>query len=116
MAIIRFRNLCYQHRRDRDRLRQRRQHAVRCRHQGPADFPQSGQAVRESGLHGAYLRREPQQVRDAGERVQGERGHLSRRMLEHYSHVRLDAKRKALDELDIWRESLADQRASAIVQ
>ena len=43
-------------------------------------------------------------------------GHLSRRMLEHYSHVRLDATRKALDELDVWRERLADQRASAIVQ
>jgi len=26
-------------------------------------------------------------------------GHLSRRMLEHYSHIRLDAKRKALDSL-----------------
>jgi hypothetical protein len=39
-------------------------------------------------------------------------GHLSRRMLEHHSHVRLDAKRKALDELDVWRERLADQRGS----
>ena len=27
-------------------------------------------------------------------------GHLSHRMLEHYSHIRLDAKRKALDALD----------------
>ena len=27
-------------------------------------------------------------------------GHLSRKMLEHYSHVRIDAKRKALDQLD----------------
>jgi hypothetical protein len=27
-------------------------------------------------------------------------GHLSRKMLEHYSHVRIDAKRKALDALD----------------
>jgi integrase len=26
-------------------------------------------------------------------------GHLSRRMLERYSHIRLDAKRRALDEL-----------------
>jgi integrase len=26
-------------------------------------------------------------------------GHLSRRMLEHYSHIRLDAKRRALDSL-----------------
>ena len=27
-------------------------------------------------------------------------GHLSRRMLEHYSHIRMDAKRQALDALD----------------
>jgi hypothetical protein len=30
-------------------------------------------------------------------------GHLSRRMLEHYSHIRIDAKRKALDALDAAR-------------
>ena len=30
-------------------------------------------------------------------------GHLSRRMLEHYSHIRIDAKRQALDALDIMR-------------
>lgn len=30
-------------------------------------------------------------------------GHLSRRMLEHYSHIRLDAKRKALEALDEMR-------------
>ena len=27
-------------------------------------------------------------------------GHLSRRMLEHYSHIRLKAKKAALDRLD----------------
>ena len=27
-------------------------------------------------------------------------GHMSRRMLEHYSYVRLDAKRTALDKLE----------------
>ena len=27
-------------------------------------------------------------------------GHLSRRMLEHHSHIRIDAKRQALDALD----------------
>ena len=31
-------------------------------------------------------------------------GHLSRRMLEHYSHIRLKAKRDALDALDAHRE------------
>lgn len=36
-------------------------------------------------------------------------GHLSRRMLEHYSHVRLDAKRKALEELDAWRQKAAQE-------
>jgi hypothetical protein len=30
-------------------------------------------------------------------------GHLSRRMLEHYSHIRIDAKRQALDALDSLR-------------
>jgi hypothetical protein len=33
-------------------------------------------------------------------------GHLSRRMLEHYSHIRIDAKRQALDALDAaWRST-----------
>jgi integrase len=30
-------------------------------------------------------------------------GHLSRRMLEHYSHIRMEAKRKVLEELDARR-------------
>ncbi len=34
-------------------------------------------------------------------------GHLSRRMLEHYSHIRIDAKRQALDALDAARGSTA---------
>jgi integrase len=33
-------------------------------------------------------------------------GHLSRRMLEHYSHIRIDAKRQALDALDAQRGSV----------
>ena len=32
-------------------------------------------------------------------------GHLSRRTLEHYSHIRIDAKRQALDALDNLRRS-----------
>jgi hypothetical protein len=32
-------------------------------------------------------------------------GHLSRRMLEHYSHIRIDAKRLALDALDAARRA-----------
>ena len=36
-------------------------------------------------------------------------GHLSRRMLEHYSHIRLQAKRDALETLEVWR---ADRAAS----
>ena len=35
-------------------------------------------------------------------------GHLSRRMLEHYSHIRIDAKRQALDALDAARRSFVD--------
>ena len=34
-------------------------------------------------------------------------GHLSRRMLEHYSHIRLDAQRQALDALDATRRAAA---------
>jgi hypothetical protein len=34
-------------------------------------------------------------------------GHLSRRMLEHYSHIRIDAKRQTLDALDAARRSTA---------
>ena len=34
-------------------------------------------------------------------------GHLSRRMLEHYSHIRIDAKRQALDALGAARRSTA---------
>ena len=32
--------------------------------------------------------------------VESTTGHLSRRMLEHYSHIRLKAKKQALDRLD----------------
>jgi type I restriction enzyme S subunit len=38
-------------------------------------------------------------------------GHLSRRMLEHYSHIRLKAKKAALDRLDGSRKESAIQRA-----
>jgi hypothetical protein len=34
-------------------------------------------------------------------------GHLSRRMLEHHSHIRIDAKRQALDALDAARRAPA---------
>jgi hypothetical protein len=34
-------------------------------------------------------------------------GHLSRRMLEHYSHIRIDAKRQALVAVDAARRSTA---------
>ena len=36
-------------------------------------------------------------------------GHLSRRMLEHYSHIRIDAKRQALDALDVQRGRVLPQ-------
>lgn len=39
-------------------------------------------------------------------------GHLSRRMLEHYSHVRIEAKRKALDALDARRAAKFEEIAS----
>ena len=39
-------------------------------------------------------------------------GHLSRRMLEHYSHVRLEAKREALDALDVRRAAKFEEISS----
>ena len=38
-------------------------------------------------------------------------GHLSRRMLEHYSHIRISAKRQALDALDQARRGEAGPEA-----
>ncbi len=37
-------------------------------------------------------------------------GHQSRRMLEHYSHIRIDAKRQTLDALDAARRAPAHNR------
>src|ERR1700745_2888922 len=37
-------------------------------------------------------------------------GHVSRQMLEHYSHVRLDLKRKALDGLSTGRRGFGGKR------
>src|SRR5258708_12754163 len=39
-------------------------------------------------------------------------GHLSRRMLERYSHIRIDAKRQALDALDVQRGPLLPDAAT----
>lgn len=39
-------------------------------------------------------------------------GHLSRRMLEHYSHVRIEAKREALDALDARRAAKFEEISS----
>jgi integrase len=41
-------------------------------------------------------------------------GHLSRRMLEHYSHVRIEAKREALDALDVRRAAKFEELASKL--
>ena len=41
-------------------------------------------------------------------------GHLSRRMLEHYSHVRVEAKREALDALDARREAKFEEISSKL--
>jgi integrase len=41
-------------------------------------------------------------------------GHLSRRMLEHYSHVRVEAKRQALDALDARREEKFEEISSKL--
>jgi hypothetical protein len=41
--------------------------------------------------------------------IQAIAGHLSRRMLDHYSHIRIAAKRKALDDLERQREERRQQ-------
>ena len=44
-------------------------------------------------------------------------GHLSRRMLEHYSHIRIDAKRQALDALDTQRQrAIGDGNGDSALQ
>ena len=41
-------------------------------------------------------------------------GHLSRRMLEHYSHVRIEAKREVLDALDARRAAKFEEISSKL--
>jgi hypothetical protein len=38
--------------------------------------------------------------------------HLSRRMLEHYSHIRIDAKRQTLDALDAARREAGNGKGA----
>ncbi len=40
-------------------------------------------------------------------------GHVSRKMLAHYSHVRMDAKRNALDALTVGRGKQADSECTS---
>ena len=40
-------------------------------------------------------------------------GHLSRRTLEHYSHIRIDAKRQALDALDVQCDRVLPEAGNA---
>lgn len=65
-------------------------------------------ALRDAaGLHGLRFHdlrhtiiTEPAEMGVADHVLESISGHLSRRMLEHYSHIRIDAKRQALDALD----------------
>ena len=43
-------------------------------------------------------------------------GHMSRRMLEHYSHIRLQAKREALEELDTRRAAANNDPVVEVIQ
>ncbi len=45
--------------------------------------------------------------------IQAIAGHLSKRMLDHYSHMRIAAKRKALDALERLREEKRQQPPSS---
>jgi hypothetical protein len=42
-------------------------------------------------------------------------GHLSRRMLEHYSHIRLNAKKAALDRLDESTKDISLKSAKGVL-
>ena len=66
----------------------------------------------EAGLHGLRFHdlrhtviTELAEMGVADHVVESISGHLSRRMLEHYSHIRIDAKRQALDALDNLRRA-----------
>jgi Phage integrase family len=66
----------------------------------------------EAGLHGLRFHdlrhtviTELAEMGVAGHVLESISGHLSRRMLEHYSHIRIDAKRQALDGLDNLRRA-----------
>ena len=68
----------------------------------------------EAGLHGLRFHdlrhtviTELAEMGVADHVIESISGHLSRRMLEHYSHIRIDAKRQALDALDAVRRSTA---------
>jgi hypothetical protein len=50
---------------------------------------------------------EPAEMGVADHALESISGHLSRRVLEHYSHIRIDAKRQALDALDTARRNAA---------
>ncbi len=41
--------------------------------------------------------------------IQAIAGHLSKRMLDHYSHIRIAAKGAAVEDLDDWREAKRQQ-------
>ena len=70
----------------------------------PAGLPLSRPAAH--GRDGLLEAGEPDHV------VEAVTGHLSRRMLEHYSHIRLNAKKAALDRLDQRRSRLRSRPKS----
>jgi integrase len=69
----------------------------------------AGRALRNAaGLHGLRFHdlrhtviTELAEMGVADHELESISGHLSRRMLEHSSHLRMDAKRQALDALDV---------------
>ena len=81
------------------------------RHEADAEWDTAWRALRdEAGLHGLRFHdlrhtviTELAEMGVADHVLESITGHLSRRMLEHYSHIRIDAKRQALDALDVHR-------------
>ena len=75
-----------------------------------SDWVRGGARKSEAGLHGLRFHdlrhtviTELAEMGVADHVLESISGHLSRRMLEHYSHIRIDAKRQALDALDTLR-------------
>jgi len=75
-----------------------------------------GGRLAESGADVTFLVREGRRKTLADHVLESISGHLSRRMLEHCSHIRIDAKRQALDGLDTLRRASDTANGNGVLQ